>query len=104
MKFKKDDRVVIILDGDLSKCIMGTVLESKESEVDCSYHGSPYYPVITRVLGDNGVYYSDETLRVNFMDPKNACERIQDRIEECNEESKTLQKMIWFILKKQLEK
>ena len=103
MKFEKDDRVVIILDGDLSKCIMGTVLESKESEEDWSYHGSPYYPVITTVRGDDEKIYTDDRLSVNFMHPKNACERIQNRIEECNEESKTLQKMIWFILKKQLE-
>ncbi|MCQ2749267.1 MAG: hypothetical protein MJ246_04665 [Clostridia bacterium] len=105
MEFKKGDRVVILLENDFRKCFMGTVLESKESDEDWSYHGSPYYPVITRVLGDDGRTYSNgERYHVIFMDPKTAFNKIQYEIDEHNDDIKKLHEKQWLILNEEFLK
>ena len=41
-------------DGTL---VIGKVLSCEKSDTDYSYHGTPWYPEITKVLGDDGKEY-----------------------------------------------
>jgi len=60
------DRCVIVKEYNFDKfmfdkdfvVLYGTVINKYESNEDYSYHGSPWYPTIIEIRGDNGIIYN----------------------------------------------